>query len=649
MSYYESYQSELDQQEFEFRINLHPVFETVLDTYANVKDAPHITGHITLWDALQKIRYNLFQDITPQMFLTQKYVDGIFNDEYDDLKEHLPAICYNASFHGYKKLKNIKKIHNLMFLDIDNFSTKEEALAYKAEIIRKYDWILACNLSLSKIGLHVITMVDKITDSDDYNRKYVYISKEYFYSGLDLDSKSLSRFTIIPYDHNIFINENPVILPIDSIISKSMGSVYITSNSASRNGSSSNELKSTGSVYTQSSSQHDKEKSTSSVLGGEGICTTHTFADSPNLNELLNTSASENGLIFKPFANEDLIEDPDKPLFNKNGFPVVEINLFLYSNKSVTEGRRTSFIGAIISQMIYLNVILPDKPNPNVRENLLRFIRSVNRKYCNPSLPNDEMLKSYNYHWKRYHEGNLDITKYLKLRKSLWSLNCSLTGNEKRSETMTRIHKYKREDKLEILFEVIQQMADNGEKITQQLVADEIKKQGIKGLGITTIKNLWEYFKPSVQAYKKGISNEIIITEIDSKSILKTRNRADIKDVILIDDDALDVGKELLENHKNILAKQGNGNKTDEGFSITEEQQSSIYNRIYSNILNKLSEDDKNELHQLYRNMLDEMDSDGKKILCMDTNSIIDGDIYWKQSRLENELFSLCNKLNLSI
>jgi len=615
---------EQDLRDSEYIRNLHPVFDTVMDTYKNVK-APKVTGHITLWDVLQKIKYNLGQGIMPQMFLTPKYVDNVLNPVYDNLKEKQLAICYNASFNRYKNLSNTKKIHNLMFLDIDNFSTSEEALAYKTEIFRKYDWILACSLSLSKIGLHVIVMVDKITGSRDYNRKYDYISKEYFCGGLDPNSKSLSQFTIIPYDHDIFISDNPVVLPIDSILQKSMGSTYI-----------------------KSSSQHDKEKSTSSVIGGKGICTTHTFSIPPNLNELLNTSARENDLIFKPFANENLIEDPDKPLFNADGFPVVEINLFIYKNNGVTEGHRTSFLGAILSQMIYLNVILPDKPNPDVRKNLLGFIRSVNRKYCNPSLPNDELLKSYNSHWKRYHEGKLDITKYLKLKRSLWSQYCTLSGNQKRSETMTQIHSHKRKGKLEILLEIIQRMADNGEKITQQIVTEEIKKRGIKGLGITTIKILWKHFKPSVQAYRKGRSNEIKLDESESKSTVnmkKTNHNNNIE--VDYDDDVLDLGTDILENHKNILAKEDNGNKKTDSVNLTEEQKSLIFNRVYSRFLPIFSDDEVRErLHSRFLAKLEDFDSEGKMILCLKPESITDGDVFAKQFSLESQLQSICYELS---
>jgi len=673
---------ELDLQDLEYTQNLHPIFDTVLDTYHNVKD-PHVKGHITLWDALQKIRYNLGQDINPQMYLTPKYVNNVKNTVYDELKEKLPAICYNASFNGYKNLKNTKAIHNLMFLDIDNFSSREEALAYKAEIINKYDWILACSLSLSKIGLHVIVMVDSITDSNDYNRKYEYISTTYFNNGLDNDSKSLSRFTIVPYDYDIYISDNPVTLPIDSIIQKSMSSTYIkslahqdkgksmgstyipnptaSSNALSESVSESmsstyipssinsdiafngNESKSMGSAYIPDS-QHDNEKSMSCCMGREGICTTHTFSELQKLNEFLNKSAREKGLVFKSFANEDLIEDPDMPLFNYNGFPVVEINLFIYGKQSVTEGHRTSFLGAILAQMIYLNVMLPDKHHPDVRKNLLGFMKSVNRKYCYPVLPDNELLRSYNTHWKRYHEGSLDVSKYVKSKRSLWSVKCSLTSNQKKSKTMTEINKYKRGNNLVILHEILQDMVDNGEIITQDKVIDEIKTREIKGLGITTVKNLWKHFKPSIQAYKKGLSNNI---ELDV-TVTKTEKKVKKSELAELDfDDVLDLGADVLENQWNIVFTDSDDKPT-ENISLSDEQQRLIFNRIYSNILREFEAQEQTQLYELFQKELNEFKSNEKRIILMDATSI-DDDNFWIHSSLESRLLNLCNKIKLKI
>ena len=388
-----------------------------------------------------------------------------------------------------------------------------------------------------------------------------------------------------------------------------------------------------GSTYIPDS-LHDNEKSMSCCMGGGGICTTHTFSELQMLNEFLNTSARENGLVFKSFANEDLIEDPDMPLFNYDGFPVVEINLFIYGKHSITEGRRTSFLGAILSQMIYLNAMLPDKPNPDVRRNLLGFMKSVNRKYCNPKLPDNELIRSYNNHWKRYQEGNLDVSKYIKSKRSLWSVKCSLTGNQKKSETMTRIHKHKREKKMVILHEILKEMVDNGEVITQEKVIDEIKTRKIKGLGTTTVKNLWKHFKPSIVAYKKGQSSSIEVTKAEKK-VKKIK-----LDELAFKDDVLDLGSDVLENRRSIVFKPDSEDKPTENICLSDEQQKMIFNRVYSGILGEFEAQDQTQLFELFQQELNEFESNEKRIILMDANSI-DDDSFWKHSSLESRLLNL--------
>jgi len=106
-----------------------------------------------------------------------------------------------------------------MFLDIDDFPTQAEALDYKKMITAKYSWILACNLSLSRLGLHVIALVDYIQDSTDYTNKYKYISSTYFGNRLDKDSNKLTQYAVLPFDYDIYINQYPEILSIEQIYS----------------------------------------------------------------------------------------------------------------------------------------------------------------------------------------------------------------------------------------------------------------------------------------------------------------------------------------------------------------------------------------------------------------------------------------------
>lgn len=198
--------------------HLDDVFATKLDVFKSVA-SPYVSGQIYLWDLLKTIRYN----IQPTIMLLPKYItdkDGNVrkNPPYEEYKEQMEAVCYPATYNGYKKLSNLKVITNLMFLDVDDFKSKREAERYRDSVAFKYDWIVFCTLSPSRKGLHILIKVDKIVNNADYNFKYDYISKEYFDGRLDKQAKSLSRYTIIPFDGDPYINEVPTTLPIDRIL-----------------------------------------------------------------------------------------------------------------------------------------------------------------------------------------------------------------------------------------------------------------------------------------------------------------------------------------------------------------------------------------------------------------------------------------------
>jgi len=61
-------------QDFEYlkfqhhKENLHDVFGTVLNTFPHITGAT-VTGQVYLWDVLQKIKYNLANDIAPDTYL----------------------------------------------------------------------------------------------------------------------------------------------------------------------------------------------------------------------------------------------------------------------------------------------------------------------------------------------------------------------------------------------------------------------------------------------------------------------------------------------------------------------------------------------------------------------------------------------------
>lgn len=432
--------------------NLSDIFNVNLDLFPSVKTNKVTGKQINLYELLFKIKYNLAEDITPDILLTYKYVKGERNPEYDKKKILFPSVCYNANFEHFKELKYLKSITNLMYLDIDGFESKEEVNDYKKEIIKKYDWILACYHSLSRLGLHIIVKVDKIYNNDDYNNKYDFVSKEYFNGLLDKSAKSLARYTIIPFDYNIYINENPTILEIDQ-------------------------------EYEKSTRSGNKEKKI--------IYTPCTF--SGDLNTVMNKAATEKNLRFKLNHDESMFMDKNIPIHSHEGFDVIEVNLYpLYKNK-VYHGNRNNTIGAISMQMIYLNA------NNAKKEDIFRFIVTVNKMICSPPLTYKEVKNSFESNWRKYENLELDISKCYRRKKSLWSTKCTLSGNEKRKITCALNRQPEKERSRRLIYESIEEIYSNGIKITQKKVQQE------SGLAISTVKNYWKEFKEMVKEMNSNL------------------------------------------------------------------------------------------------------------------------------------------------
>lgn len=435
--------------------HLDDIFRIMLDTYPHMHDA-NVLGQINLWELLQKIKYNIVNDIDFNILYTHKYVNGIRNVEYDYIKNNLPTVCYNANFNAYKNLKNILSITNLMFLDIDDFKTKEEALAYKNHITLKYDWIVACNLSLSRLGLHIIIKVDEIHDNADFNIKYDFIKEEYFEGRLDKNSKSLTRYTVVPYDYNIYINETPNILNIEQIISN-----------------------------------HEK-----GILSGykkkKIISTPYTFSCPSPLNATLNDAAWKDKLMFRQELDESLFTDPNIPIYFPEGIDVMSVNLSMYRDRKVREGLRTFTIGGISVRLIYLNAQLPQRKDTEIRGFILKCIININKDICEPKLTYKEVLMSFNANWKKYEDDELDFSWYFTKQRSFWSRECTLNGNEKRKITCKIKNEPIVAESRKMITGAIEGIHFNGNKITQKNVAKE------SGLKLPTVKKYWKNYKQMV-------------------------------------------------------------------------------------------------------------------------------------------------------
>jgi len=637
---------DFDNVKFQYdKENLHNIFGTVLDTFPHISGAT-VTGQIYLWDVLQKIKYNLAYDIQPDTYLLHKYVNGIKNTAYDERKVQLPAICYNARFNGHKDTDHLKSITNLMFLDIDDFQSRELAMDYKQKIISRYDWVVACNLSLSKIGLHIIALVDRIKDNDDFNDKYDFISSRYFDGLLDKSSKSLTRYTVLPFDNNIYINESPSVLNINKIIEESregIRSAYIQDD----NLNSSTDKKGIPSVHNlcnQYSIGNEKEKGICSVhKEGEIIYTPYTFFTDSHLNNLMNDAARNYKLKFKQEVDEKWFPDPNIPIYIPEGIDVIDVNLHPLKDKKIYDGNRHNFIGALTLKLIYLNAGSRDSHDPVIRRDILKFILHINKTICAPPLPYNEILKSYNTNWKRYKKGEIDFSRYYKRQRSFWSKQSTLTPNEKRSVTCKIKNAPKVEDSKRRIWEAIEYISANNEKITQKKVAE------ISGLSLICVKkykNEYHEYKHMMQAVSDVLDIDGEVTKINEEDDVNISTETTISTVCLDHNSEKDYFElEVIENSEENKAQAidtvDSGSYTDNNVAKIEQ----VYNRIFGSLQKKIDAKYCAILHEQFLDFVHQLSVDDLKLLLVPPEQITDGDDFWKQSSLESKVRSKCSEV----
>ena len=629
--------------------NLHDVFGTVLDTFPHITGAT-VTGQVYLWDVLQRIKYNLASDIEPETYLLHKYIDGIRNTAYDQRKEQLPALCYNARFNGYKDTKHLKDVTNLMFLDIDDFQTQAEALDYKKLITAKYSWIVACNLSLSRLGLHVIALVDNIQDSTDYTNKYKYISSTYFENRLDKDSNKLTQYAVLPFDYDIYINQYPEILPIEQIYSehlKGIRSAYIQGSNLSNSSIDEKGISSVYNVDSKSFNGIDKGKGICSVYKGEEIiCTPYTFFSNSHLNNLMNDAARNYKLKFKQEVDEEKFQDPNIPTYIREGVDIMDARLHKLKGKKVLEGNRHNFIGALTVEMIYINVGSPDNNDPIIRRDILKYILHINKTICEPPMTYDEVIKSYNANWKRYKKGEIDFSKYFKKQRAFWSKYSTLSANEKRSVTSKIKNAPTVENSKRRIWEAIEQLCANKEKITQKKVAK------VSGIKLPTVKK----YRKEYHEFKKILSGEIDILEIDG-NITSISNEPHVntsnENLGLSDNTNHNIEDdyfELFDIDVNDFEEKREAHfiGSEENISIpyyTEDQLHLIYQRIFNSLLKNLDENYSQKLYERFLDCFNHLPAVEAKLLITPIENIPDND-FWKHFTLENNIKRQCIEAN---
>ncbi len=659
---------------------LSEVFGTILNTFPNITGAT-VTGQIHLWELLQKIKYNFAENIDVEHLLTNKYIAGAKNPVYEVKKKQLPAVCYNAVFNGYKSIENVRHVTNLMFLDIDDFGSYDEVVEYQNYITQKYDWIVACNLSLSRLGLHVIILVDNITGNHDFNSKYDYISTAYFDGMLDPVSKSLSRYAVISADYNIYINENPKVLEINRILNQEEKGIRSVNNTnaidnekgiCSVHNTESEYLKGIRSVYntnddeleegTRSAYNTNHQETEKGIRSAykkrEEIYTPYTLCSNSFLNQMMNDSAREQNLIFRQTIAESSFKNPDIPLYFPEGIDVMEMNLFALKDRKLRESRgtsakRLSFLGSITVKLMYLNAVTPVKPIKEVRRAILRFVVSINKKYCEPPVPHREVLNSFNANWKKFKKGELDFSNYYTKKKAFWSQRSTLSSNEKRKITCTlKNEPVVIESKRKIL-EAIATLNNEGEKITQKKVGS------MPGLTLPLVKKYRNFFKEckeailaASEAESKANAHEVTtcqkvleIVDVDAVGDFKVvhntpESKSDVEDVSHID--TMNFG----DDDDTLIVENYTPKKlTDCITEYSDEQIQTIFNRIYNSVKNRITPEQIKGLYITFSSKFKLLSIEEKKLMSMEIDDFKDFGMYSRQGNLDIEFLNLCSEM----
>jgi hypothetical protein len=627
--------AEFDYNNMKFRYDkehLDDIFMTMVDMYPSVQD-PNLSGQINLWELFQMIKYNFADDVELFPIQNPKYLDGERNPVFDEHKETLPTVCYNANFSSYKDLSNLISPTKLMFLDIDDFDSTDEALAYKNHVIENYDWIIACNLSLSRIGLHIIILVDKINDNDDYNQKYNFISTAYFDGMLDPISKSLTRHTVVPFDYNIYINESPKVLDIDDIINSKEKGIRSVYNVGEKNEKG-------------ISSAHKKE---------EEIYTPYPFSFNSPLHQIMNDAARKHSLRFRQEIDESFFSDPDIPIYVPEGIDVIEVNLFPLRDRKLREGKgtsclRASFIGALTIKMIYLNNESFEHINHSVRRDILKFILHINKTVCDPPLSHKQVLNSYNANWKKYKAGDLDIGKYFKKQKAFWSKNTTLKGNEKRKVTCRIKNEPIVNESKRRIKEAIETIYTLREKVTQKKVAI------VSELKLSTVKKYRDYYNEIAKEHK--LSNQgVCVVPLTIAIEPEFEDCIDVSEIIDIQDtseEINDINTSGLEPEQRMYVENAGIIKFDENEPhslenvekiLSDEQLHKVYDRVFSCFKKRIDDNAEKVLFTRFTHRFNQLPKDDARLLILPIENIVDGDTYWKQSTLESNFWNLCEDL----
>jgi hypothetical protein len=372
----------------------------------------------------------------------------------------------------------------------------------------------------------------------------------------------------------------------------------------------------------------------------------------------MNDSARKQNLIFRQTIDESYFKNVDIPLYIPEGIELMEVNLFAFKDKKIREGKgtsakRISLLGATTVKLIYLNAVNSVTPIKELRRAILKFIVSINKKYCEPPVPHREVLNSFNANWKKFKAGELDFSMYLTKRRAFWSKLTTLSSNEKRKITCAiKNEPIVAESKRKIL-EAIVQLHSQGEKITQKKVGS------IPGLTLPLVKKYRKYFNECRDVIvASSVNNET--NEIPEETSIKHEMEVAQNN---IEDDCLNVlnvptgcknaseatQEDFLDfddDEDTLFIENCTPRKLEDSYvDYTDEQLQVIFDRIYNSVKSKITPEQNKELCNNFCKEFKDLSVEDKKILSLGIDDITDSGMFFKQVNLDLKFLNLCAEM----
>ena len=327
-------------------------------------------------------------------------------------------------------------------------------------------------------------------------------------------------------------------------------------------------------------------------------------------------------------TQEPICTENTKGFEDTNGFCYCEVKI---PKDGINIGFRHKTLASWSMKFIFNNPFCHPK-------RLVEYMQYINQRHCldpkpdiNPRPSDDEVKNIVMLNYQKFLCGELDFNKAIRknhkntgsMKKYVFrSRNYVETNDiEKHREGHQGFTKARRYKKVMTYAEAIKTLM-NGTRITYKGIA---KQMGITERHLRRIRGDEEY-RDFFEIQKK-LMNEY------NASLMKNG----------VDEDVLDLGQDIIENHKNILKPDPEKTK-DKDKGLSDEQKNRIYHRIYSNMLTGCSTEKETQLQKLFQSKILSFKTCEQRILMLDVSEVSNDD-FWTHSSLESQLVNLINEL----